>query len=145
MHLRQETITFETDSSAPTKLIDTLCFVEATPVEYDHIHQYNANNGVIWEEDIQSHKIRIGYVKGDQSMPVYIQLRWAKVNGHRVCFYDSCSNIVDWSMIENWICTMAPRIVDARNLKFDAMNFHLCLRAIENIEDKKIQYTSKQQ
>lgn len=65
----------------------------------------------------------------EETLPVYTTFNWAKLNGHRVCFYYSYSRVTDWLMVERWVESICyPLYDDTRHAHCDAMNFHHCLQ-----------------
>ena len=63
---------------------------------------------------------------------VEIHITWVRLNGHLVGFYDSCSNVADHAMIEDWLdknfCPpMPPQGTCRRN---DASNFRCGLTVL---------------
>lgn len=65
--------------------------------------------------------------------PVNLSLFWDIIDGHYICFYDCCSQVVDWAMIDKWLDDNyhGKWAKGTRKAHCDAQNFHLCLHAIE--------------
>jgi hypothetical protein len=78
-----------------------------------------------WVQDVSGLMVFVGAV---WSRPVNISCAWAWLNGHVVLFYDACSQLVDYSLIEQWLMRYCnPSYEHGRRAHTNAMNFHLCL------------------
>ena len=99
----------------------TLFRVEAT--SYEYLSLWNEwKNIVSWEDD------RIGqyYVIGELSgFPISVDIRWSRLNGKLVLFYNQTSVVCDHNMLEHWFEKHCPVP------KCNAMNFHHCIAAIK--------------
>jgi hypothetical protein len=87
---------------------------------------------VRWEEDCMGTVTQIGYLDtiGEvggrmRGRPININFRWAKLNGHSIMFYDPCSQLVDYKMVEDWL----DKYTKFR--RCDANNFHNVLELIK--------------
>ena len=82
-----------------------------------------------WEEDSSGLVYTVGYLS---ELPVVIELFWVTLNGHRVCFYNSTSRVVDWTMIKGWLSKVCYPLWDgnSRHADTDAMNFHHCIQHV---------------
>jgi len=78
-----------------------------------------------WEEDGCGFTQVIGFIGGDENMPVNVSFFFAKVWGKRICFFDVCSRFSDSEMVMEWIKKNYPVKYD--NLQRwaikNAMNF----------------------
>jgi hypothetical protein len=100
----------------------------------------------LWRECHDSHSwqdVRHGWLAqigqvGD--MPVCISLHWAVIDGRRVLFYEATSQVVDHRMVEAWLKEHCNPVWDgSRRAHADAGNFHLCLQAIRELNEKAAQ------
>jgi len=127
------------DDQFRVNLRDTVFLVEAT--SYEHLclwREYaedsdrpRASNPVLWRQENEGRLITVGSLAG---MPVTLSVKWDIINNIRVMFYDSPSVVTDMRMIERWLDenTNCPKWDNGTRLaRCDAMNFHLCLHAIE--------------
>lgn len=80
-----------------------------------------------WEQG-HGNVVRVGEI-GDR--PVNLTLTWNKIKGIPVCFYDCCSQVVDWKMIEEWLDKNFTRKYNGRRAICDAMNFSHCMNYID--------------
>jgi hypothetical protein len=128
-------IVFRTRGDLDPLLKQTVHYVEANSFEMDLLKPHYERLGwkFIWEDVNRGVGYGIGQV---DNIPVFINLRWARIDGVLVCFYTSESTIVDWRMVENWIDTNAPRYASGSRLKVDAQNFFNCLSTLEEIRIK---------
>ena len=65
--------------------------------------------------------------------PVAVVFWFDKLDGHKVCFYEATSEVVDHKMVEKWIednCNVPVR--DGRRAKTDAQNFHNVYHAFKS-------------
>ena len=95
--------------------------VEATNFEYHQLWKE-------WEDKDSWFTNLSGYgaVVGDiDSRPIFISLRTAIVNGHKILFIDPESEVVDWKLINKWLFTHLPEsaMEGGRINRTDAMNF----------------------
>lgn len=120
------------------KLKRTQFFVEATNHEYHSLWEkhHDEHN---WDSDGEGCMVLCGEVKiNGQRLPVYVDLRFAQIDGIYVCFYYGCSRVVDWDMIEKFI-NRYPCKYDGgtRRAVCDANNFHQFLGAIDELKKNK--------
>ncbi len=103
----KEKIEFNKDHAEFFKDVEFV--VEATSEEYMCFWQHYAHqsphrlypNVVIdWHQEHEGRSPVIGELAG---FPVAVSLRYAKLNGHRVAFYESESRVVDHTMVRAWI------------------------------------------
>ncbi len=85
-------------------------------------HRLYPNTSVIWSLDNPGKHIEIGEVDG---RPTCVSIIYAILNGKRVAFYEGCSQLVDYSMIDQWLWHFAEHTE-----KCNAENFHHCLDKI---------------
>lgn len=101
--------------------------VEATHFEYSRLC-------IEWRGHVQidetremglPDRVEIGVFHG---RPINITVIWTRINGHLVGFYDPCSELVDYKMIEEWLDQnfCPPREHNVVN-RVDASNFRNCL------------------
>jgi len=107
------------------KFKDIVFAVEATHFEQLSLWVENELSKRIksWEQIYIGYTIVIGYV---DDMPVAVCLTYAKLNGHKVVFYEAVSQIVDHDMVRKWIDHHNPNSSNHS----DAMNFGHCYRHI---------------
>lgn len=88
---------------------------------------------VKWEEESAGLAYTVGEIGGS---PVVVSCFWAKLNGHRVCFYNATSRVIDWEMIETWLKRACYPLWDSktRHAQTNAMNFHHCIDHVLNYE-----------
>lgn len=117
---------------------DVVFLVEAT---YNEQHQFWENyhykpkyEGLAvknWEQEGMGRVVTIGEI---DKRPVSISIFWAKLNGKRVMFYEGCSQVVDYKMIEDWLHHFTLETIRWDNghrwAHCDSSNFHHCLDAI---------------
>lgn len=60
--------------------------------------------------------------------PVCVSCFWYRINGVLVCFYEATSNVVDHSMVKEWVLAQCPKKCQSNN----AMNFHNTIIAIDD-------------
>lgn len=103
------------------KFKDVVFAIEATSFEQLSLWQLNEKSKYIksWEQRFQGWTIVIGHVG---NMPVAVCLTYAKLNGHKVVFYEATSEIVDHDMVRKWIDHYNPNQSNHAN----AMNFGQC-------------------
>jgi hypothetical protein len=126
-------------TSAEDRLKETDFLVEANSFEHLCLwrewHEY-----LSWEQCNPGAWLTIGKVN---DRPVCINMFWDLINGKLVCFYDACSQIVDFEQVEDWFEKNYKGRWDSntRRASCDSMNFHLCL---DHITDGKIPIRRKQ-
>jgi len=100
---------------------DTIYLVEANSCEMLYLWK-EFNTQFYWEQDCSGKIIQIGEL---DNRPVNIEISWSKINGYRVAFWDACSQVVDYKMIEDWFLDNLPGVH-----RTDAMNFHQVIQYI---------------
>lgn len=105
---------------------DVVYVIEATNFEQFALWQLNEESRCIqsWEQINPGFSTVIGYV-GD--MPVVVSVFCAKLNGHKVAFYESTSLIVDHDMVRKWIDHYNPN----PERHTDAGNFGKCYEYVK--------------
>ncbi len=90
------------------------------------VHDGNALTRLHWQEDHRGFIVTVGTVLG---YPVNISIRFARLDGHYVCFWEPCSMVVHYQLCEDWLKKRySPRWDNGHRLAYtDAMNFHHCL------------------
>jgi hypothetical protein len=115
---------------------DVVFLVECTDNEQFYYWKYFHNEPprgypkLSWEEETLGKLIQIGEL---DKRPVNISIRWAKLNGKRVMFYDAVSQVVDHKMVEEWMKHFGSHIKWDNNSRWahcDSSNFHLSINAI---------------
>src|SRR5574337_459163 len=114
---------------------DVVFLVEATYNEMyslwlDYYYQPRSKNIPVvkeWEQETIGRIVTIGKL---DKRPINVQVWWAKLNGKRVLFYEACSQLVDYKLVEEWLKHFTLDKIrwdnDARWAHCDATNFHLC-------------------
>lgn len=140
----KEKTTFYIDPQDKDLFKDVVFLVEASHTEqhflwkenfYEKTRQFDAVKS--WEDEGMGHGITIGQL---DKRPVCVTMFYAKINGHRVMFYEGTSQVVDHKMIEEWLQHWTLKTVRWDNghrwAHSDAMNFHHCLDAIQELNDR---------
>lgn len=112
----------------------TKFIVEATSYEM-HSLWGRYHTKLKWEQDPSGCVYQTGEL---EEHPVCTSFFWAKINGQLVLFYESQSQVVDHAQVERWIekhCK--PPKWNGRTSQCDAMNFHHCLHAIDEMNGEK--------
>lgn len=60
--------------------------------------------------------------------PVNMDFLWVRLNGVLVCFYDCCSQVTDWELVEQWLSLYWLK---GHDRTCNAANFHRCLYYVE--------------
>lgn len=84
-----------------------------------------------WKEVSMGHGITIGQL---DKRPIVVSVNYAYLEGKKVMFYYGCSQLVDHKLIEDWLQYFTKKIKwdnDTRWAHCDAMNFHLCMDAVQ--------------
>lgn len=68
--------------------------------------------------------------------PVVVCFSFAYINGHKICFYEDTSEIVDHKMIEDWLISKFQLTHDGytRWNHTNATNFHNCVQGLETLD-----------
>lgn len=117
--------------------------VEATHHEQQQLwvnHYYeprpDARKVQKWEQVMTSWLGTIGEL---DNRPVVVQCSWAILEGYRVLFYETTSQVVDYTMVDKWIRHFSESILwdGSRRAHTNASNFHHCLQAIRALVEEK--------
>lgn len=100
--------------------------VEATRYEKHSLwKEYAFSKKVTWEAGLGGPMVTIGKVDG---RPVVITLMVDVIDGHRVLFVDATSQVVDWTMIDEWLLQNMPSSAYRKGSQYlnrqDPMNFY---------------------
>jgi hypothetical protein len=131
------------DDNAENRLKNTIFVVEATSFEVFSLWKENAENSfrrqnsVSWEQ-MDGWIINVGELYG---RPCNISTLWVRIEGQLVMFYYPCSQVADSAKTDKWIDEHFSGRWDnnTRSARCDAMNFHMCLKAIQ--EKKGIKFS----
>ena len=104
------------------RFAQTVFLVEATDFERFILREQNSN-GIAWTEDLIPGEHRL--VGTIDKCPVCVNLHWAILNEHRICFWDACSRMVDHHKIETYFNRYFPGV-----RRVDAGNFHVVLHSL---------------
>ena len=93
------------------------------------------NRRVHWKSENMGFSLTIGHI-GKKA--VVVQFSFAYIDGRKIAFYNACSNVVDHSMVENWLIERFQRTHDGytRWNHTDANNFHNCANYLDDIDEK---------
>lgn len=91
------------------------------------------NKRVDWKEVGLGFSLKIGEL---DNRPVVVSFHFAFINEKKICFYDCVSQVVDHKMIENWLMKRFQLTHDGytRRNHTNAMNFHNCVKGLENLD-----------
>lgn len=111
---------------------DAFYVVEATDFEKLCLFGENEREWyVTWEHVSMGNMATIEHILvNGENLPVVVSVFYALLNGKVVAFYEPTSQVVDHRMVKAWLEVNSPAFAAGR--KCDAMNFHLCLHAVEN-------------
>lgn len=112
------------DLDLKSKLDKTFFMVEASRFER-HTLWSEFSKHHIWHDINAGDVLTIGTL---YSRPIVMTFTWAFIDDQCVCFYDCCSQLVDWKMVEDWI----KENFHKTKAKTDAANFHICLHTIRD-------------
>ena len=126
------------------KLQSTKFFVEATSAE-QHFLWKEFHEKTNWVEDNCGVSRQVGSIGNDESKPVWVNFRFAEINGKRICMYEATSRYVDHTLVKNYIKENYPVKYDnnTRLAMTDAMNFHLVVEVTEESSEKEINIIKK--
>lgn len=137
------------DSRDLEKLKSCVFFIEATHFEQFTLWKQNNdntwNNKIDWEQDQSGFGKCIGFIKGDKDLSIYVQFFFAKLNGHRVCFYEATSRYVDHTLVKEHITKNFPVKYDngTRSAMTDAQNFHHAVNFCRDYNEQPIEVVDK--
>jgi hypothetical protein len=111
------------------RFADTVFVVEADLFKH-RVLMNTWKDRVAWEEDNYGCFAVVGKAFRHD---IAVQFWWAKLDGHRVLFYEPTSQVVDHRTIDAWLKTNCNPQWDggSRRAHCDATNFHLCVQAIK--------------
>jgi hypothetical protein len=116
---------------------DVVFLVEATFNEQHHFwvdyhHEPKRGKSVPWEQISRGHMVQIGEIDG---RPVNVSIFYSMINGKKVMFYEGCSQVVDYKMIDDWLQHFTLNTIRWDNgnrwAHCDSSNFHHCLDAVD--------------
>jgi hypothetical protein len=121
-------------NTAEERLKKTLFIVEANSFEQFILWEKN-HEKVKWIQIMDGWLINVGEVNGRKCC---LSVSWANIDNQLVMFYYPTSSIVDWRLIDEWLAQNFSGKWDnnTRNADCDAQNFHLCLQAIKEANNK---------
>jgi len=130
--------------TAESRLRQTLFVVEATSFETHMLWQEHASGSTNrqkifkprrWEQVNPGWSVTVGELDG---RPVCVSMMWNRVDGHLVMFWEPTSQVVDHIQIDAWLGKHFDGKWDngTRDATCNAMNFHHCLNAIDDINKK---------
>jgi len=121
------------DKETQEKLDATEFIIEAN--SFEQLMLWNENearpdNKYEWVENPLGQMLTLGTL---DNRPVCIAIQWAIINGMRMMFWDSTSQVVDHKMIDKFFDEYCNPKHDngTRRARQNAMNFHVALRASE--------------
>ncbi|CAN5194152.1 hypothetical protein BH11CYA1_BH11CYA1_23520 [soil metagenome] len=86
--------------------------------------------GITWDSDTSARTVGLGILIGRN---VTVEVRFARLNGHMVMFYNGNSDLVDRTMVNSFVedvskLALAANPGSSPAGKTDATNFHNCVR-----------------
>jgi hypothetical protein len=127
------------------RLKETLFVVEATSTEHYFLWERHCKQSLnpypnTVDSWVQINSGEIVTVGNLDNRPCNFATQWAIINGFIVMFYYDCSQVTDSLKTEKWIEKHFDGKWDkgTRRATCDAMNFHLCLNAIDNLINTKV-------
>jgi hypothetical protein len=114
----------------------TFFLVEASSFEKHRLWEMWRER-VSWEQDSMGCMGQIGVL---DNRPVTLSIFWAQINGQLIGFWESPSQVTDSAMAERWFALncMPPKWdKGTRNARCDAQNFHLCVQAIQEANERE--------
>ena len=95
--------------------------VEATSFEILCIYEkYHQGKKYSWEDLQLGTFFKIGEIN---DLPICFQITPTKINGKNILFYEACSRMVDYDIVDKFIAENYK----SKNLKTNAMNFRNAL------------------
>lgn len=121
--------------------------VQASSFEHQKLWEYWGNPPerarVHWVAQSRGWLLEVGSLDG---RPICLGISGALINNQAVLFYDATSEVVDWVQVELWFREHCWPTWDhgTRRAHCDAMNFHHCVLATEEIvKDQELEHTTK--
>ena len=127
------------------RFADTIFVVEANSFELHMLWSMHSHDGSIentcvpyrryeWEPDCFGSTVKVGEIGGKD---ILITFFWNTIDGHRVAFYERCSWCIDFYQVETCLLENCnPKWDGNRRAHCNAMNFHHCLDAIDELNKK---------
>lgn len=92
-----------------------------------------------WGDIMEGAYVEIGQV---DNRPVCVSITWGILNGYKVLFYNACSQVVDYKMVEKWTNHFPLQTLkynpNLHSIRCDAENFYNCIRAINSLKENKV-------
>lgn len=100
--------------------------VEANSFETLELWRECKKDGISWEQDCSGLLVNVGEL---DDRPINMSVTWQTVNGMKMLFWEACSQLVDYKMIDNWFKkNCLPMYMDSPQVaKTGASNFHHAL------------------
>lgn len=101
--------------------------------------EHNQHPRIKWEQVNVGRMLTIGHINIDnEKLPVNIEFSFAIIKGKKICFYNCCSRVADYTMIKNWLIKRFQLTHDkySRWNHTDAANFHNCVQSLDNLDKK---------
>ncbi len=117
---------------------DVVFLIEATSHEYMSLWQDFSSEAdrprwpkrvLSWKQESVGSMPQVGWIG---NRPIFVSIKYARLNGHRVMFYHGCSELVDHKMIEQWLRHFTEKTIGWKHC--DSGNFHNCLYALEEVK-----------
>jgi hypothetical protein len=133
------------DDNLDPRFEDTVFVVEANSYERlslwsKHCHQGSTESTLAkykryeWEQDNFGLTVEVGKI---DNKPISITFFWFIIEGHRVAFYERNSWYIDLYQVDEWLKKYCnPTWNYGRRAHCNAMNFHHCLHAIDDLNKK---------
>ena len=98
------------------------------------VHDDNQKR-VDWKQEYAGFATCIGEIK---KRPIYVEFSFAYINGHKIAFYNGCSELVDYKMVENYMTKNFQLTHDnyCRWNHVNAANFHNCVNSLDRMDKK---------
>lgn len=93
--------------------------------------EYKRNMVKSWKQQ-HGFMITVGWI-GDR--PINISAFWNEINGKSIMFWEGCSELVDYKMIDEWFDKYFNKKNDGCYARCNAMNFGNCIQAIYRSQD----------
>lgn len=97
----------------------------------------NATDRIDWEEVSHGFMIVLGpYEFNGEKFPITIEIGFAIIKGHKVCFYNSPSQLVHTGIVENYMREHFQKTYDnySRWCHVDSNNFHNCIGGLDRLD-----------
>jgi hypothetical protein len=124
--------------TAESRLAETIFIVEATSFEQHCLWAETSSTSDCrrfaprkWEQ-MHGWLVTVGRL---DKRPICVSMTWNRIDGQLVMFWHPTSQVVDMVQIEKWFDKHFNGKWDkgTRNARTDAMNFHHCLHAIDEL------------